>query len=773
MALLAGVFVLKLAVLLQLRDHPLTSPDAGLDTTAYVELARRVLAGDIGLGPGLYFVSPLYIYVLAAGLAVFDSFTAVRVVQIALGTASVAFIFFTARLWFGERAAWIAAALAAFTGFFTFYEILILQASIDAFLTSAALWCLAAAFHAPAEATHSGRVTSGAGRMILLAGVIFGIQTLNRPNMMIAAGFVALVMLIAMRRVRPAALLVAGLLAGMAPAAVRNAIVARQFSLVSSHGGLNFYIGNSERATGFYVTVAGITPTIAGQERDARRVAERALGRPASDAETSAYFVGLARTWMAAHPVQAARLFAKKVYYVFNAAHVPLPHSYPFYAYDSGTLLRFYAIGPWLLVPLGLAGLLFVPVRGDRAAYLVWASFVPAYAASVALFFVAERYRLPLLVPLCIGAGALLGPGLRIAPKRGPGLQTGAEGGPGLQTGADGGPGLQNGHDAGSRRAKGGRGGRPGRRKARPAGGLAPQAPVYRPGPPAAAAAAAAAGAGAVVPAVGAAILFAVAANWPLKLNDGRWEEGLRLAQRYVILQRYDDADRWVARLEASGPPRAGAAHYGVGAQLLLANEPERARRHLDAAHRADPSEPRIEYALGQALLKAGRAADAVPHLRRGFESGVELPGGGYDLAEALHATGDLAGAAAAVRRVRLADGEHVEAWLRLGRIAQQAREPGIAEPFFRHAAAMRPDLASARQQYGLNLLVLGRIEEAARELREAVRLDPRDSGSLSGLAYCEMKLGRIAEARAHAAAALAIDPADPLAAGILRGGGS
>ena len=105
---LAGVFVLKLIVLLQLRDHPLTSPDAGLDTTAYADLARRVVAGDVALGPGLYYVSPLYIYVLAAGLAVFDSFTAVRVVQIALGTASVWFIFLTAREWFGERAAWIA-----------------------------------------------------------------------------------------------------------------------------------------------------------------------------------------------------------------------------------------------------------------------------------------------------------------------------------------------------------------------------------------------------------------------------------------------------------------------------------------------------------------------------------------------------------------------------------------------------------------------------------------------------------------------------------------
>ena len=141
--LLAGVvFVLKLLVVFQLKDHPLLQPDVGLDTAAYAELARKVLGGDLALGPGLYFVSPLYIYFLSAGLAVTDSFTAVRVLQVLLGTVSVGFVFLSARDWFGERAAWIAASLATFTGLFTFYETLILQASLDAFLTSAALLCV-------------------------------------------------------------------------------------------------------------------------------------------------------------------------------------------------------------------------------------------------------------------------------------------------------------------------------------------------------------------------------------------------------------------------------------------------------------------------------------------------------------------------------------------------------------------------------------------------------------------------------------------------------
>ena len=162
-----------------------------------------------------------------------------------------------------------------------------------------------------------------------------------------------------------------------------------------------------------------------------------------------------------------------------------------------------------------------------------------------------------------------------------------------------------------------------------------------------------------------------------------------------------------------------------------------------------------------------------MPHLRQGFEAGIELPWGGYDLPDALRASGDFPAAIAAIKRITPAATDEPEAWLRLGRLSMAVRAPEIAEPYFRHAVQMQPDAAAARQQYGLNLLVLGRIEEAATELGHAVRLDPRDADSLSHLAYSELKLGRAADARAHAQAALALNPGDELAKGIIRAGGS
>ena len=699
------VLILKLLVLLQLRDHPLLQPAAGLDTTAYVDLAARVLAGDIGLGPGLYYVSPLYIYFIAGNLAVFDSFTALRIVQIVLGTASVACVYLTAKAWFGRRPAWIAGAVAALTGIFTFYEVVIIQSSIDAFMTSAALLALTLGLSGgqgvrqPEGQKARGRRGRSAGvgaelrsvrtgRWLLVAGIIFGLATLNRPNMPFGAAAVVGVLLLT-RRFRPAALIVAGLLAGIAPAAIRNADVAGQWTFVPSHGGLNFYIGNGEGATGFYRQLPGISPTIGGQERDVKRVAQAAVGRPLTDAETSDYFYGLAWTWIRAHPLDAAALFARKVAYTFSGHHVALPHSYPFYAYDEQTLLRFYVFGPWLLVPLGIVGLGLVAPRSAGADYLAWAAFVPGYAVGVAAFFVAERYRLPLLVPLCVGTGALIDFAIRSIESNE------------------------------ARRLR--------------------------------------------VPAFAVAALLAFA-NWPRGLQDGRWEEGLRTAQRLVITHRYAEADDYVRRFEPRGP-HPGAMHYGVGAQLLIENQPERALPHLTRANELGSERPEVAYALGQALLKTERARDAVAHLQRGFEAGIQLPLGGYELALALHTVGDNAGAVRIIQRIGLPhDEEDPEAWLRIGRLAARAKAPDVAQGYFQRAVQMRPDMASARQQYGLNLLVLRRYDEAALHLAEAVRLDPRDPDSLAHLAYCELQLGNTAAAIRHVEAALGVEPAHPLA---------
>lgn len=411
-------FVVKLAVLAQLHAHPLLQPRPGLDSGVYLDLARQVAGGDLLGGTRVFFVSPFYIYVVALVLFLSGgSVIAVQVVQVALGVLAIWLIARTSGVWFGRRGEWLAAGLAAVTGYFCFNDILILQSAVDPVLTALGLWLLVRAW------------TTGRWTAFMAAGAALGVHVLNRPNVL-AWAVVAVALTLGApffgRRgggeaggakaggAKAVLALVGGLLIVLAPVAIRNYVVAHELAIVSSHGGLNFYIGNNARADGAYRLVAGITPSIAGQTRDMRRVAEQATGRPLTDTEASSWFYGQAFAWISGNPGAALTLFAKKVAYVFNATDLPLNDSYAYYATDESWLLRVLAVGPWLLLPLGLAGLWLGRPRADaplavRAAWWPFVSFVPVYALAVAVFFVAGRYRLPLLVPLCVtSAGAAL-----------------------------------------------------------------------------------------------------------------------------------------------------------------------------------------------------------------------------------------------------------------------------------------------------------------------------------------------------------------------------
>ena len=396
--IVAAAFVVKLAVLTQLGDHPLLQPHGELDTAYYVSLSQRVASEGILAPIGAFFVSPLYVYFLAAVFAAGGSLFAAQLIQIALGAVAVAFVFATARHWFGERAASAAAGLAALTGIFTFNEILILQSALDPFLVASALYAL------------TRTMADGRAGAFAATGASLALLALNRPNAVafaVAAAAVVFVHQWRNRQVARGAFLVAGLLAVLAANAARNYAVSGDVVLIASHGGLNFYIGNHDQADGTYTPVPGITPSIAGQAGDSKRVAESSTGRELSPGEVSNYFMRRALDWIAEHPGDAVMLWIRKAAILFNRVDVPLNYSYAFYARESA-VLRVLAVGPWLLLPLGLVGLVWPSLRTNTRGYWVWGMFVPVYGAAVVLFFVSDRYRMPLFVPLCATAGAVL-----------------------------------------------------------------------------------------------------------------------------------------------------------------------------------------------------------------------------------------------------------------------------------------------------------------------------------------------------------------------------
>jgi 4-amino-4-deoxy-L-arabinose transferase-like glycosyltransferase len=357
-------------VLYALYDYPLLRPRGEMDTAVYVSLARYPTQQP-------FFFSPLYLYFLRA-LDV--NLFAVKLAQIFLGAIAVLIIFDTARLWFGDRAATIGAILAIFTGIISFYEVTILQAALDPFLIALTLGLL----------THA--LLQKDPVLFFATGLTAGLFILNRPNAILWIPVLALGILW-LRGWRSAALLLLAFALPIVAVTIRNYVVSQQFVMIASHGGLNFYIGNNAEADGTYHHVPGIRPTIQGQAEDAPRV-------EASEGS----FYRRAWQWIQSHPQSAAKLFARKLAYTFNQTDLALNYSYAYFVKDVSSLLKLLVVGPWLLFPLGLAG-----AAGNlrNRPFAVWAVFIPLYALSVAIFFVSSRYRLPLLIPMCITSGAM------------------------------------------------------------------------------------------------------------------------------------------------------------------------------------------------------------------------------------------------------------------------------------------------------------------------------------------------------------------------------
>jgi len=387
-------------VLARFDAHPLLQPTGGMDSGVYARLAADVARGDVllrGPGPVPYFVSPLYIYFLAAVHALSGgSLLAAKVVQIALGTAAVGLVWGMTRRLFDDRAALVSGILYALTGVVSFHEILILQAALDPFLTALFLYLIAVGLT-------EGSVSS---KVWLAAGAAGGLLALNRPNALLCVAAVAVAL--AVGRARPAVALLVGTAAIVALPLARNLIVSGEPVLISSHGGLNFLVGNGPGANGVYRAIPGITPDIGGQSADTKRLAEAEEGRPLSTREVSAHFARKAWAWIRSEPGAAAALFAKKVRFVLSGDEAPLNFSFPWYR-ERSLVLKLLFVGPGLLVPLAGAGFVlafFASAGTARRALLVWAVFVPAYILAVAAFFVATRYRLPLLVALAPLGGA-------------------------------------------------------------------------------------------------------------------------------------------------------------------------------------------------------------------------------------------------------------------------------------------------------------------------------------------------------------------------------
>jgi len=378
-----------------------------IDGQAYDTWAMSIVKGDAPAQP--FYQDPLYPYFLALVYSVFGhSYWAVYVCQLALAMLLLLLVYDTTRCLFDRRAAIAAAAMAALYKPLLFYESQVEKTSLAVFLTALFLWLLVRSLRSNRS---SPGIRTSPVLLPLATGLALGLVALTRANTLLFAPLLPLVLAAnpgtgdRRHRIVSAAASLLGVLVVIAPVSIRNSLLAREFVLTTTQAGQNLYIGNSPyNTTGQYQAPPWVRPNPEFEQPDFAEYANKTAGPNLTYSGISNFYTRSALRWATGHVRDFTRLLWRKSVLYFNNFEVPDNQDLYFFARYSWVLrLPLLSFGP--VFALGLAAMVLLS-RGLAPLSLV--VFYFGYAASVILFFVFSRYRIPALPALFPFAGAML-----------------------------------------------------------------------------------------------------------------------------------------------------------------------------------------------------------------------------------------------------------------------------------------------------------------------------------------------------------------------------
>ena len=393
-----GLFLLALVVRLVYLGHGEDNPfflAPVVDAHSYVAQARQLVEVS-WVGDKPFWQPPLYPYFLALIYAFSgDLFWTPRLIQFLLGAASCALVFGIGRQVFGTRVGLLAGAMACLYGPSIYFEGELLPTALAVFLNLLLLFIL----------LQPGR---GWGQA-LASGLVQGLAIVAVPNAALLAPCACLWYWKSAARKARSKLVWCLLFAAAASAVVgavtaRNWAVSGEFIPLSWNGGVNFYLGNHPD----YDRLVGIRP---GPEWEA--LMEQPLaGGQVGYAEKSAYFYRQAGRWIAGDPLGFVRLLGYKAFLLGRGEEIKRNQDVYFARTYSPLMagllwkIRHLAFPFGFVGPLAVLGLALSLRRWPQAGLLLFCT--GAYSASILLFFVTGRHRLPLVPLLLLFAGYAL-----------------------------------------------------------------------------------------------------------------------------------------------------------------------------------------------------------------------------------------------------------------------------------------------------------------------------------------------------------------------------
>ncbi len=427
MLILLAALALRLAYLREIVASP-TFTYAVYDPQYNDYWARGLVTDDWTVPEGVndpeirttpYGRPPGYPFFLALVYRVFGlNYLAPRLVQMYLGLISAVLLFVLARGIFGAATALLAAVFFSCYWVFIYFEGVLTYPSVVVCLLLLIMIAISAWLRQP----HAGRA--------VIVGLLMGLFALFRPNGLLYVPVLVVWMGWTLRHPdahsgesvkrpgvqrafrRSVAALVLGVVVPLVPVLVRNYVVAGDFVFLSSYGGLNFYVGNHAGAGGVEPRIPEL-PELAGIENWScfdypaivRGLAVNMGREHIRFSEANAYFYRKALDFIRHDPVAFLKLTAKKALLFWgpreitndtvlewDKRHSPLLRWLPGFPFALGTFLS-----GLLLFLRDMRMGRTLPRPESRATACAALLFIGAYFVSVVPYFIAGRYRVPVI----------------------------------------------------------------------------------------------------------------------------------------------------------------------------------------------------------------------------------------------------------------------------------------------------------------------------------------------------------------------------------------
>ena len=339
----------------------------------------------------LFMMSPAYKMFLAGLFSVAGaSVTAVYAVQILLGSASAVFLYSIAERLFNRTVAIIASVLYLLYGGLSVYNLILLPLTLIIFLNLAVILALLAAR------------SSGSRFLYLLAGGVFALSVMARPNVLLFLIFLVPWFYLSAGAGRKKTLNLAvfalGLMLMLLPFSIHRYRTEGRFSPLTASMGINLYLGNNPDADGIqYIP----SPELNSPDKIfeyARTTAESETGREMGPQEVSRFWLKRALGFIFSRPGESIPLFIRKFRLFWNGHEISNNYNYYFLMRVLPALrLMFSSFA--LVGALGLMGMVMA-IRRYRDLLPAY-GMVLTYNIALVVFFVLSRYRMP-AVPFLI-----------------------------------------------------------------------------------------------------------------------------------------------------------------------------------------------------------------------------------------------------------------------------------------------------------------------------------------------------------------------------------